>query len=376
LNTRQKFGELRTELSTIIRERDEVILGLLVALLSRSHIFLVGPPGTAKSLLIRLLNEAVDGAKFFDWLMTKTTTDNEIFGPPKFSALKQDRHERNTSGKLPEAHFAFLDEIWKSSSSIANTLLTAINERIFHNNGAPMKIPLETLMAASNELPEKETLAAMWDRFLLRYSIGYLEEDGDFQHVLEMGKAQVKTRLTLDEIHEAQAEVDGVDIPSAVLEAVISIRRDLRAEGIQPSDRRYRAAMGAVRAMAWLGGRTKAIADDLAILSSALWDEPEHIPVVERVVISTANPWQRQADELYDAIMSAWKAVEDAEEKDRVMLAAEATAKINKAREELAKLKAKMELEKRDTGKVDGYLAKAKDLVTEKIAKQILGIGK
>ena len=145
-----KIQLLRSELKSWIRERDEEIDGLLTALLSRHHILLIGPRGTAKSLLIRLLAASITDARYWERLFTKHTVPEEVFGAVKLSALKEDKYERAVEGHLPTAHLAFIDEIWKSNSAILNSLLTLINERKYHNDGGAIDCPLETLMGASN----------------------------------------------------------------------------------------------------------------------------------------------------------------------------------------------------------------------------------
>src|SRR5256886_1102361 len=158
-------------------ERHEELEVLILALLSRQHVLLVGTKGAAKSMMIRMLASAIEGAKCFERLMTRFTLPDELFGPVSISALKKDRFSRLTRGYLPEANFAFLDEIWKANSSILNSLLALINERLFYNDGEILQCPLETLMGASAELPQEEALSALYDRFLLRYQVKYIAED-------------------------------------------------------------------------------------------------------------------------------------------------------------------------------------------------------
>jgi hypothetical protein len=123
-----------------------------------------GSPGTAKSALVRAIAQAFGGS-YFERLLTKFSTPEELFGPISLKALEQDRYERVTAGKLPEAEFAFVDEVFKANSAILNSLLTAMNERLFHNDGAPAQMPLVSLFGASNELPEGKELEALFDRF-------------------------------------------------------------------------------------------------------------------------------------------------------------------------------------------------------------------
>jgi len=150
---------VRANLTARFRERDAEVRGLLVAALAGEHCLMIGPPGTGKSALARAFADALGGANYFEWLLTRFSTPEELYGPISLAGLKADRFKRVTAGKLPECHVAFLDEIFKSNSAVLNSLLSAVNERIFHDDGAARQIPLLTCVAASNEMPEGPELA-------------------------------------------------------------------------------------------------------------------------------------------------------------------------------------------------------------------------
>src|SRR5438094_383241 len=210
-----RFQSLQTEMEGRLFERREEIEGLILAVLSRQHILLVGPKGAAKSMMIRMLAGSIQGAHYFERLLTRFTLPDELFGPVSISALKQDRFSRITRGYLPEAHFAFLDELWKANSSILNSLLAIINERLFYNDGEVIQCPLETMMGASAELPQEEALSALYDRFLLRYRVEYIAEDSHLLEMMADNRPTVLTaRITLDEIHAAREAMAAVEFLS------------------------------------------------------------------------------------------------------------------------------------------------------------------
>jgi MoxR-like ATPase len=271
---RECLRTVREELQQIFLERTELIDGALVALLAAQHVLIIGPPGTAKSMLADEVCRRLTGARYFQWLLTRFTTPEELFGAVSLKALEEDDYRRLTTHKLPEAHIAFLDEIFKASSSILNTILTLMNERRFHNGREVVSVPLLTLFAASNELPEDDELLALHDRFLLRFAVDYLSEDFRFLKLLQARPPATRTTLPLAALEEARAEAAALPVPGEVLRLITDVRRELGAKNVVVSDRRYAQAVGVLRAHAYLAGRPAVAEEDVAFLEHVLWRDP------------------------------------------------------------------------------------------------------
>jgi MoxR-like ATPase len=298
MTIQEKLKKLRDELKQMFLERADLIDGALSALLSAHHLLIIGPPGTAKSMLADELCRRIDGANYFQWLLTRFTTPEEIFGAVSLKALEQDDYRRVTSRKLPEAHIAFLDEIFKANSSILNSILTLINERLFHNGKEVIKVPLLTLFGASNELPEEEELTALYDRFLVRFVVGYIVEDFRFLRMLESQAQPERTTLTFAELTELQTQVRQVAIPSYVFRGIADIRRELNKKNIQASDRRYRQCLALLQAHAFIEGQPEVQEKDLFFLEHVLWRDPAEQEQVRNTIRELLLGYEEEIAEL------------------------------------------------------------------------------
>lgn len=338
-----KLQEIRNALSVKFVERDEVINGLLVALLAREHLFMLGVPGTGKSALSRALCGAI-GGKYWEKVYSKTTAPEELYGPLRLSALKEDKYIRNTENTILDAIIAFCDEIWKSSSACNNTMLPVLNERKFHNSGV-MNLPLQMAVMASNELPQGEELSALWDRLALRFVIEPIQDDQNFKSMLGSQGASAMPTITLEELADDQAAAMALEMPDEVLEIIVALRRECARFSLVVSDRKWVQVAKLVRAQAYLRGHDKVLAEDLDILQSVFWNEPAEIPQVRKLVMKHCNPIGELIVEVRDAMIEISTSLKPHVDKTGVEHPVEATtkmeavSKINKHLKRLVNLK-------------------------------------
>lgn len=299
---RNKILKIRAGLQDKFYERSWVIDGALVALFSGEHVLMLGPPGTAKSALASTLCNHVTDATYFSWLLTKFSTPEEIFGPVSLAGLEADKFERQTNGKLPQAHICFVDEIFKANSSILNSLLTVINERIFYNGTKPQTCPLVTMFGASNELPESRDLEALFDRFLLRYWVDYIADRNEMRNMLtDSDTKDFADTLTLKDIERARQEVDQVKFDDVAMDILLDVKQATERIGIRASDRRWKRIIKALKAFAYICSDDTVQEDHFDILPDMLWREPKERPALVQEVGKIANPLAAKATEILDA---------------------------------------------------------------------------
>jgi MoxR-like ATPase len=317
----EKFDVLESTLNTEVVERKAEIRALMIALVAGVHIFLLGPPGVAKSMLINRLQKYLSGARGFDILMTRFTQPEEVWGPVSLKGLENDEFVRVLDGFLAEAELAFLDEIWKANSSILNSFLWAINERQYRHGNKVIDLPLGTLMCASNELPQDDTLSALYDRLLFRFEVKAVRDQSNFVRMLRTVRPEnPQPILTWDEVLQAKKEAAAVVLPDPVYEALAEVRRQLKAKEIEPTPRRFVECTKVIRATAWLDGCDVADVEHLRPLQHILWEVPEQQPEVDKIVLQFANPLDNEATALLeevDKLEAKVDAIGDDEEKHR-----------------------------------------------------------
>ncbi len=328
-----RFKQLLGEMNRGIYEKEtEISLSLLAALAGES-IILLGPPGVAKSMVARQLKTAFREAQSFEYLMSRFSTPDEIFGPVSIQKLKtSDTYERAVEGYLPTADVVFLDEIWKAGPAIQNTLLTVINEKIFRNGNREMHLPLKLLVAASNELLAKgEGLEALWDRFVIRIESRPIKLEKNFRAMLLESHADFSgstgilghadfadnadfsdLKITAEEYAEWAEKICKIGVKEEVLDAISAIRKSLRAvnvdeaaerRNIYVSDRRWKNIVRLLRTSAFMQDREEVDICDLLPIYHCLWQEPEERDAIRNIVIRALfSPFADKLVEMKNAL--------------------------------------------------------------------------
>lgn len=325
MNTLDKFHAVRDDLNSVLIERESAVDNALIALASRQHYLMLGPTGTAKSLLVNELQRRIDGAQKFITLVTAFSAMEDIFGPIDLIGMSdRGEYKRIASNMLQTAHVAMLDEIWKSNPAILNALLWITNERLMFEPGMdrPEPVPLLSLFAASNETPQDDSLTALNDRFTLREVVNYIQDDNAYIRMLTAPEPpDPQATLDLDDIRQAQLEVLQIKGTPETLQAIVQIKHQLSSKGILVSDRKGRAQLKVVKTHAWLDGRPETTLDDVCSLAHVLWTDPAERKTVEQIVYQNVSPLIADAIETEDLAAEICKDMPQeggADERDRL----------------------------------------------------------
>lgn len=355
---RDKMLSVIADVNAQVAEREELTELIAIALLTRKNLFILGAPGQAKSYAINAFRSRITGARQFERLLSKQTDEEQLFGridlasllpgsvaqavldgDPQYQQMhaslknrlangqdsgdlpeRMERHRKalaelhggepqvNTAGKIPEADVVFLDEIFKCNDGVLNSLLTALNERKYTNEGHTYPIPTISFFAASNEIPnfsdpQEKILEALYDRLELKVVTENIADRDKRLAVLRDKQAyragQITASITLDELRDMQQEATSIPIPDTVNELADDILCELRKSGIPVSDRKYLNYYPIAQAKAWLSGHAAVQPDDLLALKNYLWQKPEDRAVVEATLTRMCvNPMQDKVNSI------------------------------------------------------------------------------
>jgi MoxR-like ATPase len=283
--------------------KEEVIRLLFVSALAGEHLVMVGPPGTAKSALLRGFAQVIH-ARYFDYLLTRFTEPNEIFGPVDIQSFREGTYRRRIDGMLPEAEIVFLDEIFKANSAILNSLLTLLNARRFTHGNQSVRVPLISMYAASNEVPNDEALSALFDRFLLRVRVDYLDSY-HFRGLLQKGVDLEANNMNPD-AQPLSPVVSAADLlqlqrsfgkllefNEEFLATFKGLVFQIRSEGVGLSDRRIVKLLKLFAASAVFDGRDEVNDSDFFVLRH-VWNTPEQEEILQEVVGPVLDQWYEQ----------------------------------------------------------------------------------
>lgn len=295
------FRQVATQLNQQFLNKEELIRLLIISAIAGEHAVIIGPPGTAKSAVIRAFAKLID-ARYFEYLLTRFTEPNELFGPVDIQRFREGHYRRRTEGMLPEAEIVFCDEIFKANSAILNSLLTILNERVFSNGGVLTRVPLLSLFGASNEIPNDDALEAIYDRFLIRIYSDNL--DGyHFQGLIDKGLAYERARLADTAAATQRALLDSRALHQlhTALPAQLNFTPEfiaqyknlvfqIRNEGVSLSDRRVVKLLKLFTASALFEGRATPNDADFFVLKH-IWNNLDQREILRDIIDPVLEAW-------------------------------------------------------------------------------------
>jgi MoxR-like ATPase len=280
--------QLRDQVASQFVARAEMAEALAVALAAGEHVFVYGPPGTAKSSVLRSFASGI-GGKFFRIVLNPDITREDLVGPLDPAAVRNGEWRRKW-GKFATADIAFLDEIWKASPQVANMLLDGLEERLLNDGDQDRAIPLISAVAASNEVPDDKALRAAYDRFVVRLSVGYLHDPDDFRAMLtSIGAAPIAPLISIADLCAIKSAAEGSAAlpPTEVIEKLLEIWRTIGAGSI--SDRRWKKTLKLAAAYALLCDEPLSIRH-LGVARWTLWTEPDEETNIRNTVLGLTDP--------------------------------------------------------------------------------------
>ncbi len=296
-----RVDQLLAALCSGLYEREKSMRLALLATVAGESIFLLGPPGVGKSLIARRLKYAFRDGTSFEYLMSKFSTPDEIFGPVSIKKLKEeDKYERLTDSYLPGANIVFLDEIWKAGPAIQNALLTILNEKVYRNGDQEVPVKIRGIITASNELPPtNQSLDPIWDRFLIRLQIDNIRKFKNFVLMIVDTENVYNDNIPEDlklresELNEWSTLIDQVEVPAEVVNTVQLVKIKIDEFNNRPNnadkqiriyDRRWKKIVHLLRTSAFLNGRKSVNLMDCFLMVDCLWNKPVQLDFIKEIV--------------------------------------------------------------------------------------------
>lgn len=309
MHPREIFLQIERDLNAQVFERRTLIRALITAILAHEQnapipLAVIGPGGTAKTAALKALCRIIVG-KYFPWLMSPFTTPEDIFGAVRTKKMiEEDVVERNPQGKAPDADVIYLDEWANANESILVSMNDALAEGEWSNGAGKQQLKAKLIVSSANRVPdtlgEQPVLAATWDRFVLRVVVDYLKEEANFRAMLRGVMARRRNRqgsnmnlsvmVTEEQLEQAKEEIRRVDV-DPVENTFVTLWEQVRGHKLPTSDRRFGQLLAVVQVQAWLDGRTVAQPSDLAILADCLWERPEQVKDVKKIVLGILTTW-------------------------------------------------------------------------------------
>jgi MoxR-like ATPase len=319
-----KLQNFRSALNTKFLEREDVIDGVLASVITKQNCFLFGLPGTGKSELVREISNGFKNSKFFGYLLSPTTDPSELFGPVAVSKLLKDEYVRDVEGYLPSANIAFLDELFRGSSAVLNSLLTILNERTFNNGREVIQTPIQSIVAATNSFPTEESLQAFCDRFLFRPTVEPLKKSTS-KRLLDLWALGLETRpkvvtdLTYKDLTELQTEAQNIEVSEEFLDRFGQVFDLLTSRGITISDRRRVQILRFMKAWALVQGDDSVYPEHLhRSLIHIVYQTTEDIPVIKEVLdqaIPTAEKLIASLKRAHNGLLTEYHAINNVNSK-------------------------------------------------------------